>query len=158
MKQTYIKPIGASGWTNVKTAWGMALEDGSISKLLTPAGTKAFVYNDSELENGKRLIRSAERAKLRDRDVTIVVHFTGSSESDFLGKYNSFCQDVLAKGGFDLKTDMLPNMVFRLTYIDCTQFAQTGINQGGSVVGKFTLTLNEPDPTNRSESDSWDNT
>ena len=148
--ELFIKLPKETSWTDAYTEYGVSLRMDAMAKLMTPAPNKEDVENSSDLENGKRVSRDTEDVRKDERNVNIEVNMTASSESEFLEKYAHFCSAVLDKGYFDLKTIYWPGAVFRFTYLNCTNFQ---LNLDGIAI--FTLALNEPDPTNRGETDSW---
>lgn len=127
------------------TTWGMFLTDTAISALMTPPPMKDNVENASRLENGKRVDLSSP--KVDERDVTLPFAMTAASKDTFLSNYESLCAE-LANGSIVLRTKYQPNVYYRLVYTSCTQYSQFVMG-----LAKFTLKLNEPDPTNRSKTD-----
>ena len=121
--------------------WGISMDDTSLSALMTPAPNKGFIENKSRLESGKRLV--TVNPKLDERSLTLQINLVASSEAQFFARYESFCKE-LATGILDIKTKYQPEVVYRTIYQSCSQFSQ--FMQG---IGKFSLKLNEPDPTNR---------
>ena len=123
------------------TTWGISLDETSLSTLMTPVSNKDFIENRSRLEHGKRVV--ATNPKLDDRSFTLQIHLTASDKTQFFARYESFCKE-LAKGVLDIKTRYQPDVVYRTIYQSCSQFSQF-MNS----IGKFSLKLNEPDPSNR---------
>ena len=138
------------GWKDMFTQYGISLEETSLSKLMTPAPNKEIVENKSDIQDGKRVDRDTDDVRKDERNVSLILNIIADDETQFLARYGQFCSDFLDKGFFDIKTIYVPNTVYRMTYLDCTQF--TEFCRG---IGKFTLSLNEPDPTNRGETDNW---
>lgn len=122
--------------------YGINLEDGAISTLMTPPPMKDFIENNSRLRHGKSVL--AKLPKYDSREITLPFHLIAKSKDEFFKKYNLFCEEVLAKGRFELKTKFQTGVVYRLVYISCTQFSQ--YNQEMAV---FALKVEEPDPTDR---------
>lgn len=120
--------------------WGLSLSDTALSALLTPAGMKDPIENKSRALNGKKIISIPRQD---ERNLSLEVHFCAKTKDVFWQRYKSFC-DELAKEVLEIKISLLPDVVFRTTYVNCTQFSQ--FMQG---IAKFTLRLNEPDPTDR---------
>ena len=143
MITAYIRTIGGS-WVNLKTTYGISFSDGTISRLLTPAPNKEIVENKSDIQHGKSVDRDPTYVFKDERTFSLEMHLTAKNATDFLLKYNAFCTQILDKGFFDIRLEEIPNIYIRLTYLDCTQF--TEFNFG---LAKFTLSVNEPDPTNR---------
>ncbi len=127
------------------TRWGINLEDGALSALMTPPPLKEFVENTSRLEHGKRVI--ATNPKYAERELTLPFHIIASSKSDFLGKYGLFCTDVLSKGTICLSTRYQTGVYYNLIYVSCTQFRQ--FQQEMAV---FSLKVIEPNPYVRTSS------
>ena len=122
--------------------YGINLEDGALSALMTPPPMKEFIESRSRLKHGKTVI--AKVTKYDDREITLPFHLIAKSKTEVRTKYNLFCKEVLAKGKFEIKTKYQPNVVYRLVYISCTQFRQ--FIQGMAVLS---LKVSEPDPTDR---------
>ncbi len=137
-------------WVDAYTRYGISLDDTAMSKLMTPAPNKDVLENKSDLEHGKRVNRSSDGVKKDERNVSIILNLTASTKAQFLTKYGLFCTEILDKGFFDIKTAYQDGVVYRMTYLDCTQFSEFVFG-----IGKYTLSLNEPDPTNRGTTDSW---
>lgn len=137
------------------TTWGITMDSSALSTLMTPAGNKSYIENDSRLENGKTLLTSYTKTnedgsteevnmvKKDARDVTIAFNLTAPSEEKFLQRYYSFCEE-LDKGDLDISTSFLPNVVFHMKYVSCTQFSEFMLG-----MAKFSLKMTEPNPKNR---------
>lgn len=137
-------------WVDAYTRYGVTLDEKALSLLMTPAPSKEIVENKSDLQDGKRVYRDADDVKKDERNVTFIINISARNNSTFLSNYGLFCQEVLNQGFIDLYVTKLPNTTFRLTFLNCTQFSQFVMG-----VGKFSLQMNEPDPTNRGMTDSW---
>ena len=124
--------------------YGINLEDGALSTLMTPPPMKEFVENSSRLQHGKRMM--VLTPKYDEREITLPFHLIAKSKEEFFQKYKLFCEEVLAPGSFVLKTRFQPNVEYHLVYLSCTQFRQF-IRE----MAVFSLKVCEPDPTNRSE-------
>ncbi len=122
------------------TQWGISLDTQSLSALMTPAPQKDALANASRNENGKQV---EANNKVADRDLTLTLNLTASSESDFFTKYESFCVE-LATGVIDIRTAYQPTIEYHCLYLSCTAFTQ--FMQG---IGKFSLKLNEFNPAVR---------
>ncbi len=123
------------------TTWGISMDTTSLSSLMTPAPMKEFIENESRIEHGKRVIIS--NPKLSERSLTITFNLTAKDEAQFFSRYASFCEE-LAKGVLNIKTSYQPNVVYKTIYLSCNQFSQ--FMRG---LAKFSLRLNEPNPTDR---------
>lgn len=147
-----LKPNAMSeGWVDMYIQWGVSFTETSLSAIVTPAPNKEAVENKSRLQNGKRVIRNSAYVKKDERDVNVEMHIAATDEQDFWDKYDRFCDNVLDYGFLDIKIINRPNKVFRFTYLNCAQFSEF-MEQ----LAKFTLRLNEPDPTNRGLNDKWE--
>ena len=122
--------------------YGINLEDGALSALMTPPPMKEFIESRSRLKHGKTVI--AKVPKYDDREITLPFHLIAKSKAEFFTKYNLFCEEVLVNGKFELKTKFQPDVVYRLVYLSCTQFRQF-IRE----MAVFSLKVSEPDPTDR---------
>ena len=143
--------IPGGEWIDSYANYGITLEETSMSKLMTPAPNKESVENKSDLQHGKRLIRNSSGVMKDERNVSLILNFSASSKEQFLTMYGRFCSEILDNGFIDMKCDYQPNVIYRMTYLDCTQFREFEMG-----IGKYTLSLNEPDPTNRGTTDKWD--
>lgn len=129
---------GLDAWVT----WGIFMDDTSISALMTPAGTKDFVRNTSRLEDGTRYVTLNPR--LKERDVTLALQLYAPTRTEFLSRYNQFCDQVLASGVVNIETRHQSGVVYKCLYNSCTQYKQY-LNR----IAKFQLKLTEPDPTDR---------
>lgn len=123
--------------------WGISMDNTSLSALMTPAPNKAFIESESRLEHGKRVVIANPRVDVRN--LTLQINLTASSEEQFFARYSSFCEE-LATGVLEIKTKYQPAVVYKTIYQSCSQFSQ--FMRG---IGKFSLKLNESDPSNRVE-------
>ena len=123
--------------------WGVSLSDGAISTLMTPAPMKERLTNDVRVEHGSRTSNRLPRKA--SRDVTLEIHLSARSRTDFFTKYDLFCSEVLATGQLNIVTKYQAGVTYRMLYVSCTQF--TAIVNG---LAKFSLKLTEPNPANRS--------
>lgn len=121
--------------------WGVTLDDTSLSSLMTPPASKDFTENKSRSIDGKQVL--VKNPRVDERDFTLQINLTAPSRSVFVSRYNSFCQE-LATGKLDISTIYLPGVTFKTIYKSCRQFTQFN-----GQIGKFILSLNEPNPTDR---------
>ena len=149
---TFIRIAKTRTWVDICTAYGASLSETGLSRLMTPAPNKEVVENDSDLQHGKRVTRDPADTRKNQRNFSVELNLIANSKDDFLEKYGRFCREVLDKGFFDIRTTYQPNTVYRVTYLDCAQFSEFMFG-----IAKFTLSLNEPDPTNRDMADHWNN-
>ena len=121
--------------------WGVSLTDSGLSALMTPAPNKDYIENKSRIEHGKSVINNS--VKVDERNITLPINLTASNKNEFFSRYSSFCEE-LAKGYMEIRTSYQPNVLYSMYYLSCSQFSQF---MNG--IGKFSLKLNEPDPTDR---------
>lgn len=133
---------GTLTWVDAFTAWGINIEDGALSALMTPPPMKEFIEGKSRLQHGSRVITKAP--KYDSRTINLPLHIVASSKADFFTKYEAFCDDVLSKGEFYLRTKYQASTVYHLVYVSCTQYSQYQRE-----MAKFTLRVTEPNPTDR---------
>lgn len=140
----FIKLVGEADTAYVDLdTYGITLVRGWREALLTPASVKSYVTNDSRLEHGETIIASPKYAKFEKRDVSISFFLEGSSEDDYLSKYEAFLNKIAYSGQFCLKVPRLKR-VFKLVYSQCSQFGDYGLKRG-----KFVLKLTESNPNDR---------
>lgn len=123
------------------TEWGLSLNPDGVSTLMTPAPNKDIVSNKSRLQHGKRVINDNPRKD--ERNLTLVINIRASSVEEFLSRYESFCNE-LATGELVISTRYQPGVKYYMNYLSCSQFAEYHMG-----LGKFTLRLNEPNPSKR---------
>lgn len=131
-------------WINGQDAydtWGIIVSTTTVSELMTPAGNKTLVKNESRLEHGRRVI--INNPKTDARDVTLNIQMVAKTKEQFLLNYSDFC-DELAKGRLVIRTKYQPDVYYRMDYISCNQYSEFMFG-----IGRYTLRLNEPDPTDR---------
>lgn len=138
------------------TEWGLSMDSSALSALLTPAPIKSLIENNSRIEHGKEVItditktdskgtKTTEKAiKVDSRDLTLTFNLTAPDETTFFSRYASFCKE-LSKGTLDISTSFQTDVVYHCIYQSCQQFSE--FLRG---IGKFTLRLTEPNPSNRS--------
>lgn len=142
--QAFIKLVGEAdtAYADLDT-FGITLIRGWREALLTPAPVKEFVTNDSRLENGVSVIATPKYTKRNMREVSLSMFLEGSSEDDYLDKYEKFLGKVAYSGQFCLKVPCMKR-VFKLVYSQCSNYGDYGFKKGN-----FTLKLTEYDPTDR---------
>lgn len=132
-------------YINSQDAWGqwkVAMGNGFIENLLTPAGIKDFIENESRLENGKRVITT--NPKVASRDVTLTFNIHGDSTTEYLSNYAAFVA-ILQAGVVKIRVSAI-NKTFNLIYKKSSSFNIGRARMDSSLAVKF----EEPDPTNRS--------
>lgn len=141
--ELYIKTPGTNNqFVDAYTSFGMSLEDGGLARLMTPAPNKQPVANKNVVTDGASVVGVTIGCK-DERTISVPFHVIASDQEDFILKYAALCA-VLDSGYLAIKTKWQPNVVYNFIYIDCQQYQQF---IGG--MAKFTLSLYEPDPTNR---------
>ena len=128
--------------------WGIFLDETALSALMTPAPNKEFISNKYRSKDGKSVIKHNPR--LDEREITLPFNMTAKDSDTFLTNYARFCEEVLAKGELVIHTRFQPNVWYRCIYLSCTQFSQC-IRE----MAKFSLKLNEPDPSDRGETSKY---
>lgn len=131
------------------TTWGVTVSPTTLSELMTPAGNKELVSNESRLEHGKRVI--TRNPKKAVREVTLNIEMYAPDEATFLARYESFCNE-LAKGRLVIHTKyqrrtvggVETNTYYRMDYKSCNNYQQYRLGKA-----KYALRLEEPDPTDR---------
>lgn len=124
--------------------YGINLEDGALSTLMTPAPMKDYIEGKSRLKHGKSVV--TKNVMYDSREITLPFHLIAKSKDEFFQKYSLFCEEVLSKGKFELRTKYQSGVVYRFVYLSCTQFRQ--FMQEMAV---FSLKVEEPNPTDRAE-------
>ena len=128
--------------------WGIFLDETALSALMTPAPNKEFISNKYRSKDGKSVIKHNPR--LDERDITLPFNMTAKDSDVFMANYAKFCEEILAKGELVIRTKYQPKVWYRCIYLSCTQFSQF-IQE----IAKFTLKLNEPDPSDRGETSKY---
>lgn len=143
-EQAYIKLVGEDD-SNYKDLdnYGITLVRGWREALLTPAGIKSIVTNDNRLEHGTSIIANTSCIRKDKRDVTISFFLEGTSEEDYLQKYENFLNIIAYSGQFCLKVPCLKR-VFKLVYSSCSKYGDYGLKRSN-----FTLKLTEYNPNDR---------
>ena len=126
---------------NAYEEWGILLDTGSLSSLMTPAPLKNHIENKCRLRHGTTVIIKNPRTD--ERDITLTLQLVARSEDDFFDKYGRFCME-LQKGKLRIRTDYQPDVEYHCIYRSCSQFSQ--FMRG---LAKFSLKINEPDPSDR---------
>lgn len=131
-------------YINGNDAWGMyrvAMGEGFIQTLLTPAGNKDFIENESRLENGKRVVFN--NPKVASRDLTLTFNIHGDTQEGYMLNYKAFVA-VLQQGKVVLRVPDL-DMTFTLVHKRSSSFALDRNRLNSRLSVKF----EEPDPTSR---------
>ena len=131
-------------YINGNDAWGtyrVAMGEGFIQTLLTPAGNKDFIENESRLENGKRVVFN--NPKVASRDLTLTFNIHGDTQKEYMLNYKAFVA-VLQQGKVVLCVPDL-DMTFTLVHKRSSSFALDRNRLNSRLSVKF----EEPDPTSR---------
>lgn len=131
-------------YINGDDAWGtyrVAMGEGFIQTLLTPAGNKDFIENESRLENGKRVVFN--NPKVASRDLTLTFNIHGDTQEEYMLNYKAFVA-VLQQGKVVLRVPDL-DMTFTLVHKRSSSFALDRNRLNSRLSVKF----EEPDPTSR---------
>lgn len=132
--------ITGTGWVDAFERYGVSLESGAITKLMTPAPQKTPANNSSAGSHGVAYGGSTI-GKKDERQFDVDIHICASSEADFLTKYALFCNEILDCGYFQLVTSWEPTKVYHLLYRYCDT-----LHQFFSGMGKYQLAVTEPHP------------
>ncbi|MBD5421428.1 MAG: hypothetical protein HDR49_00140 [Bacteroides sp.] len=128
------------------TTWGAYLLAGGLAALLTPPSSKAYIESVSRLQHGKRVVRTTPNgesiSRFDSRDVTLSIAISGKTIKDLKTKLDSLIEEFM-RGTTKLQVAEIPDTVYRLDYISCTQFSQL---RG---LAKIAIKFNEPNPYNR---------
>ena len=122
-------------------AWGISMDDTSLSALMTPPAVKPYISNDDRTKHGKEYLTAP--VYVDSRDLTLQLNLTAKDEEQFFSRYIAFCE-VLAKGVLDIETSFQSGVVYHCIYQSCSQFSQ--FMRG---IGKFVLKVTEMNPNNR---------
>lgn len=129
------------------TTWGITLDENALSALMTPAPLKDPIANKSRAAHGRDVLgfggATPYRPRVDEREFSIGINLTAPNEAEFFRRYEAFCRE-LQGGRLDIRTKWQQGVTYRCLYVSCTQFAQ--FMRG---MAKFSLRLNEPNPTNR---------
>lgn len=122
-------------------AYGISLEETGLSALLTPPPMKSVIETKYRSKGGKSIVN--KNPQYDERELTLPIHLVASSQSDFITKYSSFCNNVLKQGKLTVKTKYSTD-VYSCLYLSCTQFSEFNAEYAS-----FSLKLNEYNPSNR---------
>lgn len=129
------------------TQWGAYLLDGSVSALLMPPATKAYISNESRMQDGKRVIRTDKTGnsltRVAARDITLLIGITAYGYADLMAKLDGLTAE-LRKDTAAVKVRETGNTVYHLDYVSCNNFSQLR-----GRLAKYALKFNEPNPADR---------
>lgn len=131
----------ANGYVDAFDRYGLSLE--KMSPLLMEPGNKEPVGNSNALTNGVSYLGSTIGVK-DENHISLEVHLYAANESQFLTRYELFCDEVLRldRGEFiRLKTNRHPNRVYRVFHQNFQQFSTFNME-----MAKFVWVMKEPHP------------
>ncbi len=131
------------------TRWGVCLSDSSLCTLVEPEPLKDAVSNKSTTDNGKQ-VRKEATPMVDERDITLFIQLYATSRDEMFSKLIDF-KTELKKRRINIRTKYEPDVVYRCDYKNCKQFKS--YFQG---MATFSLSLNEPNPANRTSEDTDD--
>ena len=120
------------------TTWGVILAEGSMDQLLAIPPMKDPIFNESSLEDGRRVLLPSTPKK-GSRDLQLEVHLLAVDETQFFQRYAAFGQELMG-GEVDIKTDHSDD-VYHCVYRSCTTFSDFN-----GRVAKMSLKLTEYNP------------
>lgn len=120
--------------------WGASFAKGAYEALLKPAPIKENVRNESRIEDGVR--EDTSNVRLSERTINVPFWISGTSESDYLAKYEAFLEEVTS-GLIALKVPVLKK-TYKLIYTDCASYGHYNLTKG-----KVILKFKEPNPKDR---------
>lgn len=123
--------------------YGIILGDGAISALITPSGIKDYIAVNSRLADGSEYIADKRLVKQSERSLSLAMFIRANSRVEMYALLNKFCDEVLYKGQFTLRTKY-SNDTYTLIYKSCSQ-----MQDFNGRTGKFSLQVIEPNPTQR---------
>lgn len=124
------------------TSWGIILDSSSLSALMTPPENKEFLSNESPLKHGTEYL-VPEQIYFKERELNLTLTIVAPSRSVFLARFDSFAAQ-LATGKLDISTKYQSGVTYKTIYKSCRQFKEFN-----GKIGKFTLSLIEPNPFDR---------
>ena len=127
---------------DARRTWGIVFDSSSVSALMTPSPMKDYVENSSRLEHGKRVITTSPRVD--SRTLTLSFALYANDEESFFERYDSFCSE-LEKGTLEIVLSSRPTVKYRCVYRSCKP-----ITQYRNRIARFSLSLEEPNPKDRS--------
>ena len=114
-------------WKDAYTQWGLSLEDGGLSKLVTPRPHKQPVTNKNVTASGAHVI-DATVGIVDERTISLPMHITAPDKATFWSRYRAFCS-VLEAGTITLRSNYFKDgngspIVFTLIYQDVQNFTE----------------------------------
>ena len=123
--------------------YGIIMAEGAISALICPAPSKAYVSVNSRLIDGRKYISGATYSRTDERTLSLQFFIKAKDRAAMYANLESFANEILKKGEFAINTKYTAG-TYHLIYKSCTQ-----MQDFNGTSGKFTLSVVEPNPTNR---------
>ena len=130
---------GKDAWTT----WGVNMGNGFMDALDAPLEMKAYIEDESRMENGKRVVTGSQT--VASRDITLAFTIKGNSENDYRTKKKAFLTE-LQKGMFTINVPVLGNESYKMIYTG--KNVSYGMNIARTF-GHFTMKVTEPNPADR---------
>lgn len=140
-------------WVDAYTEYGMSLEDGAISEIITPAPMKEGVSNSASTSHGVAYLGET-LGKKNERSLSFNIHILAATEAAGWTAYRRFCREVLDAGYVQMKivdgTEPFPTYLsgstetagaLHLLFVSCQQVGRYRMQ-----LLKWTLTFKEPHP------------
>lgn len=125
--------------------YGMCPVLGWFCNLIAPAPVKEYITSKTRLKAGAKYFTPANRCLEDERQVQIPLGYKGGTRQQMYASLNALVNMIKANNGVcNLNTDYIPNITFRMVYKNIAQ-----MQESGGRIALFSLTLVEPDPTNR---------
>lgn len=124
------------------SVYGVSLDSSALSTLMTPPSLKDWVSNECRDENGERYLKTSV-PKQDKRELSLTFNLLAPNVDTFHSRYASFCQ-LLTDGILNIRTKYQPEIVYRCIFVKCSQFTEFALE-----MASFSLSLIEPDPTDR---------
>ena len=131
-----------NAWVDAYTEYGLSFEDEGLSRLMTPAPHKEPVQNKNLAMHGTSIQGGTDYKDVKT--LSIPMHITAPDRQTFFQLYWKFCQEILDPGMIHIQHSALDGVTFHFRYVDCQPFSQYNRE-----MAKFTLSLEEPNPNNR---------
>ena len=124
------------------TTWGIIAPPSLHAALLAPAPAKDPIQTEVRTEHGTRTVLTGATF-LQKRDLTLELHIRARDIAEFNARVTAFTA-MLTAGWVTIESSLVPGAVFRCRYVSVTQFSAFN-----GRLGKFSLRLEEPDPSDR---------
>lgn len=138
--ELYLRRGGS--WVDAYTEYGLSLEDEGLSRLMTPAPQKEPVQNKNMAMNGTAIKGGVGYKDVRT--LSLPIHILAPTRESFFSQYWKFCNEILDTGWVHVRHSALSGVEFHFRYVDCQQCSVYHRK-----MAKLTLSLEEPNPNNR---------